>query len=156
MRASADPARSWRRELRLIGCIYGLILAVAILERLPPGLSLSAAGAISGRPTKAGEFSLTVTATDADGNTGSRDYFVSIAQAVIIVVSPGSLPEGEVGEAYRQTFHRLGRGRALHLHGGRRGAPGRRRRGGRRPAAGLALSSDGLLSGTPAEPGEFS
>ena len=123
---------------------------------LPPGLSLSSAGAISGRPSEAGEFSFTVTATDADGNTGSRDYAVSIAEAVIIVVSPGSLPEGEVGEAYSEKFHRLGRRRALHLRGRRRA---------RRAAVaaavaglppGLTLSSDGLLSGTPAEAGEFS
>ena len=74
----------------------------------------------------------------------------------MIVVSPGSLPEGEVGEAYSETFHRLRRRRALHLRGHRRA---------RRAAVaaavaglppGLTLSSDGLLSGTPAEAGEFS
>jgi uncharacterized protein YhjY with autotransporter beta-barrel domain len=41
---------------------------------LPAGLTLSSAGTLSGTPTQAGTFSFTVTATDADGSTGSQAY----------------------------------------------------------------------------------
>ncbi|MCM2474840.1 tandem-95 repeat protein [Rhizobium sp. CG5] len=48
---------------------------------LPDGLSLSSSGAISGTPTSAGSESLTVTATDAYGATGSQAYTLAIAIA---------------------------------------------------------------------------
>lgn len=41
---------------------------------LPTGLSLSSAGAITGTPTTVGTYSFTVTATDANSNTGSQAY----------------------------------------------------------------------------------
>lgn len=47
---------------------------------LPGGLSLSTSGAISGTPTAAGGFAFTVTATDALGFTGTRDYTVQVTQ----------------------------------------------------------------------------
>lgn len=47
---------------------------------LPGGLTLSASGALSGSPTAAGGFAFTVTATDALGFTGTRDYTVQVTQ----------------------------------------------------------------------------
>jgi len=41
---------------------------------LPPGLSLSASGTLSGTPTSTGTYTFTVTATDADSCTGTRTY----------------------------------------------------------------------------------
>ncbi|MFT7834805.1 S8 family serine peptidase [Saccharothrix sp. BKS2] len=41
---------------------------------LPPGLSISASGLISGTPTTAGSYSVTVTATDSAGRTGSTAF----------------------------------------------------------------------------------
>ena len=50
---------------------------------LPAGVSLSSAGVISGTPTTAGDFSLTVTATDENGATATTNSFtISIAKAV--------------------------------------------------------------------------
>jgi uncharacterized protein (TIGR03437 family) len=46
---------------------------------LPGGLTLSAAGVLSGTPNAAGTFNFTVTATDANSCTGTRGYTVSIA-----------------------------------------------------------------------------
>ncbi|MGH6690172.1 MAG: beta strand repeat-containing protein, partial [Gammaproteobacteria bacterium] len=40
----------------------------------PPGLSLASGGAISGTPTNTGSFNFTVTATDANGCTGSQAF----------------------------------------------------------------------------------
>lgn len=47
---------------------------------LPGGLTLSASGVVSGTPTAAGGFAFTVTATDALGFTGTRDYTVQVTQ----------------------------------------------------------------------------
>ena len=41
---------------------------------LPTGLTLSTTGVISGTPATSGEFTVTVTATDATGATGTRTY----------------------------------------------------------------------------------
>src|SRR5205823_1149512 len=49
---------------------------------LPSGLILSA-GVISGTPTSAGSSTFTVTATDANGCTGTRSYTVSIAGSAL-------------------------------------------------------------------------
>ena len=68
---------------------------------LPPGLSLSAQGALSGTPSAAGDFSFTVTATDTGGNTGSRTYGMSVGAPVVITVNPPELPDGEVDARYR-------------------------------------------------------
>jgi Putative Ig domain/Domain of unknown function DUF11 len=46
---------------------------------LPTGLTLSTAGVLSGTPTAAGSRSFTVTATDANQFSGTRDYTMSIA-----------------------------------------------------------------------------
>lgn len=49
---------------------------------LPDGLALNAAtGAITGTPTAAGVFNLTITATDTVGATGSRAFSITINQA---------------------------------------------------------------------------
>lgn len=46
---------------------------------LPAGLGISSAGAISGTPTAAGAYSVTVTVRDAGGATATRQYPVTIA-----------------------------------------------------------------------------
>jgi hypothetical protein len=47
---------------------------------LPAGLSLSSGGAVTGTPTTAATRAFTVTATDANGDTGSRAYSVTVAE----------------------------------------------------------------------------
>lgn len=50
---------------------------------LPGGLSLSAAGVLGGSPTTPGAFSFTVTASDANGDTGIVSYSGTIAAAPV-------------------------------------------------------------------------
>jgi hypothetical protein len=47
---------------------------------LPAGLSLSSGGALTGTPTTAGAFPLTITATDSNGTTGSQAYTLVVGQ----------------------------------------------------------------------------
>ena len=54
---------------------------------LPPGLTLSSAGVISGTPTAAGAFSFTVEALDSNGCTGTRDYTLVIVTPTPAVVA---------------------------------------------------------------------
>lgn len=48
---------------------------------LPTGLTLSSGGVLSGTPSAAGTFNFTITATDANGFTGSQAYAVTINSA---------------------------------------------------------------------------
>jgi len=48
---------------------------------LPTGLTLSPSGTLTGSPTSADTFNFTVTATDSQGCTGSREYSVFIGSA---------------------------------------------------------------------------
>ena len=48
---------------------------------LPAGMSMTSAGVVSGTPTVTGSFTFTVTATAANGCTGSRAYTLTIAVA---------------------------------------------------------------------------
>jgi hypothetical protein len=47
---------------------------------LPTGLGLTPTGAIVGRPTQAGRFAFTVTATDAEGRTGAYPTTLTVAE----------------------------------------------------------------------------
>lgn len=59
---------------------------------LPLGLNLSSGGGLIGAPTTDGSYSFTVTATDTNGCTGTRDYSVNIAPAA----PPGETAPGDV------------------------------------------------------------
>ncbi|RDL47540.1 hypothetical protein BLJAPNOD_05636 [Ensifer sp. M14] len=67
---------------------------------LPAGMTLSAGGVLSGTPTAGGSFpTITVTATDANGGTGTQDYTLTVA-APTISLSPTTLLAGALGVAY--------------------------------------------------------
>lgn len=104
---------------------------------LPAGLTLSSSGTISGTPSESGLASFTVTATDAQGCTGSRLYSINDTCATL-ALSPGTLPDGLVGSSYNQTITTSG-GTAPYTYATTSGSL----------PAGLTLSSSGLLSGTP-------
>ncbi|MEG3191236.1 putative Ig domain-containing protein [Lysobacter sp. D1-1-M9] len=70
---------------------------------LPPGLTMTSAGLISGTPTQRGDASFTVGVVDAVSDTGSRGYTVSVAGGTLSV-SPNPPPSGFTGRAYSQSF----------------------------------------------------
>lgn len=116
---------------------------------LPPGVSLSAAGILSGMPTAAGTFNFAVTATDASTGSGPyssapRGYSLNIG-APTIVVNPATIPNGTVAASYNQTVSASG-GIAPYTYTVTAGAL----------PAGLSLNlTTGDISGTPTAGGTF-
>ena len=69
---------------------------------LPVGLTF-VKGILSGTPTVAGSFSITVTATDTNHFTGSQSYTITV-NAPIITIGPATLHAATVGKHYSQAF----------------------------------------------------
>ena len=70
---------------------------------LPAGITLSTAGLLSGTPTVAGSFPITVTAKDTDNFTGMQAYTLTVGGPVITVL-PATLPAASTYVAFTQTF----------------------------------------------------
>ncbi len=112
---------------------------------LPAGLSMNAAGVISGTPSANGVFGFTVQATDTLFNTGSQAYSVTIGSAPL-TLGPPSLPAGTVGTPYSQNVTANG-GTAPYTYAVVTGAL----------PPGLALNGGtGAITGTPTTNGAYS
>jgi uncharacterized protein (TIGR03437 family) len=66
---------------------------------LPSGISLGAAGSLNGTPQKAGNFSVSITATDSVGAAALRSYQLVIAGDPI-TLGPASLPDALGNQPY--------------------------------------------------------
>jgi hypothetical protein len=112
---------------------------------LPTGLQLSPGGVLSGKPTAAGTFTFTVTASDSSGSpgpfSGTQSYTVNV---VAVTLGPTTLPITQVGASYQQTLTASG-GAAPYTF---------RLTSGTLPA-GVKLSTTGVLSGQPTAVGSF-
>jgi large repetitive protein len=112
---------------------------------LPPGLSLSSNGLLSGAPNAVGNFTFTVSATSFGACVGTRTYSILVTgTCATITLSPASLPGGTVGAAYNQIVSAAGGAGPYTLAVTAGALPG-----------GLSLSSGGSLSGTPTASGTF-
>jgi outer membrane autotransporter protein len=111
---------------------------------LPTGLSMTAAGTISGTPTSAGTYPITVTVTDAATQTAQKTYQLTI-NAPGIALAPSTLPQGKVGTVYTSTTIAASGGSAPYSYAVTSGAM----------PAGLTLSPAGVVSGSPTAAGSF-
>ncbi len=109
---------------------------------LPTGMTLSAGGLLSGKPTVAGSTTFKITVTDADNNTKSVNYSINIIP-VLLSVSPTALNDAFVNVPYSVTFTASG-GSAPYTFVLSSVAN----------AAGLTFSN-GVLSGTPTQAGTW-
>ncbi len=75
---------------------------------LPPGLTLSAGGLLSGTPTMSGAYTFSVTVTDANGAgvSDTQSYTVTIYNALTITAL--TLPDAEVNFAYNRFLSATG------------------------------------------------
>jgi len=115
----------------------------ASTSALPAGLSLSAAGVITGKPTATGATSVTVRVTDSASNTGDGTFSITVNAAVSITTAT-TLPTGYVGSNYSQALAATG--------GSGTGFSWTVASGSTLPA-GLSLSAAGVLSGKPTATG---
>ncbi|HSZ28855.1 MAG TPA: Ig domain-containing protein, partial [Pseudonocardiaceae bacterium] len=115
---------------------------------LPAGLSINTStGLISGTPTTAGSYSVTVTAKDTTGASGSASFTWTVNSATgntVTVTNPGS-QTGTVGTAVSLQIQATDSASGQTLTYSATGLP-----------AGLSISTTGLISGTPTTAGTSS
>jgi hypothetical protein len=109
---------------------------------LPAGLTLSAAGVLSGTPTAHGTFNVTVQVTSGV-SSDTRAYTLKIL-APVSITTTSPLPYAKKGYSYSKTFQATG-GTGTYSWSVTGGAL----------PAGLTLSGAGVLSGKPTEKGTF-
>ena len=103
---------------------------------LPGGLTLSAAGVISGTPTATGSFTFKARVTDGQGQTATSDFAISVQSGLTITTI--AVPAGQVGVSYSTTLTQAG-GTGPFTWSIAQGAL----------PAGLALSAAGTITGIP-------
>lgn len=112
---------------------------------LPAGLQLDEqSGTISGTPTAGGSFGFTVTAGDANNQTGARVYTLAVDPATIVLPAT-TLANGVVGTAYSAMITPASGGTAPYTYAVTGGAL----------PSGMALGSGGQISGTTTTPGIY-
>ncbi|HPA27371.1 MAG TPA: Ig domain-containing protein [Acidobacteriota bacterium] len=113
---------------------------------LPPGLTLTVGGLLSGTPSFLGSFTFGVTATDQNSCKGRRDYSLRIDSTGCppISILPDSISEGIRGIFFQQALSAQG-GAAPYKYILKEGSL----------PTGLSLTENGIISGTPSSEGTF-
>ena len=111
---------------------------------VPTGLTFSSAGVLGGTPAAAGSFTFTAQVTDSAASPASttKSFTVVIAASALAITTTSPLNGGTVGTAYSQTLAASGGTTAYSWSVTSGTLP-----------AGLALSTAGVLSGTPTAAG---
>jgi uncharacterized protein (TIGR03437 family) len=129
----------------LYACCGSSYLWTVVSGALPPGLSLSTAGVLSGVPTTSGIYSFLIEAADSSNaaNIGFRQFTMTVTP--ITLTSATALPYGNIAFPYSQKLTATGGTGTLSWSL----APFNYL------PPGLSLSSSGSISGTPTEIGQF-
>ena len=109
---------------------------------LPAGLNLTSSGVLTGIPTEGGDFNFGVRATDHVGTTTVAQLAFHVTVFPLVVASPSPLPVGYFEVQYQASLIAVG---GIHPYSWAVTA-------GTLPG-GLAMDSQGRLSGVPEEPG---
>ncbi len=112
---------------------------------LPPLLTLSSTGVISGVPATPGFSAFTITVTDSASHTTSQAFSLTITLGPLAITTLATLPVGVVGASYSQTLAATG-GVPPYTWQVKLGAW----------PPGLVFSSGGAITGAPSQVGSFS
>ncbi len=110
---------------------------------LPPGLSLSRDGVITGAPSSGGSFGFGLIVTDQNGSQGSKSCTLRVGPGPMRITSC-PLPQGTLGQQYAQGLNIIGDGVAPYIWTVAGVLP-----------RGLEIGPSGRLFGTPTQPGSF-
>jgi len=133
----------YSQSVGVSGGILPYTLAV-VGGALPPGLTLSPAGVLTGTPSESGTFGFAVRATDSASAVQTDTRTVSITIIPALSITTASLPGVDVGESYTTTVTAAG-GAQPYIWSVTGVLPG-----------GLTLNSTtGVISGTPTASGTF-
>lgn len=136
----AVAGRAYSQSLSTTGGTGPYSYSLAAGSSLPAGLSLSSGGIISGTPTSAGSANFTVNVTDGSGATDGAVLTLGVSGgAAALTIGPAVLPGATVGQSYSHQLVTTG-GTSPYRYNLASGSS---------LPAGLALSSSGLISGTP-------
>jgi hypothetical protein len=119
---------------------YNFRLLIGVL---PAGIQLNSDGTLTGTPTQTGIFPVTIRVRDGGGQTSQADLRININSSAFQITTT-SLDGATVGNAYNALLNASG-GTAPFVYALLRGSL----------PAGLALNSDGSLTGTPTAAGTF-
>lgn len=108
---------------------------------LPPGITLSSSGRLSGTPSSEGDYSFAVQCTQSGFTPGVMSYVLSVSGGTGFRLASTTLPQATVGQVYSGRIEALG-GQAPYAYQIVSGKPGW-----------LSMAADGSLSGTPDAPG---
>ena len=137
---NAQVGTAYSQALTVAGSVAPLSCSVSA-GSLPPGVTLSSAGLLSGVPAATGSFAFTARASDADGVPASRSYTL-VVTCPVIALTPPTLPDAQTGAAYSQTLVATG-GTAPYTFTLTSGSL----------PAGLTLSAAGEIGGVPTSSG---
>jgi len=111
---------------------------------LPAGVTLTSAGLLSGKPTAAGSFTFTVTATDNNTNKGTQAYTLTVNGPTLSLLPAAGTLNATVATAFSQAFTASG-GNTPYTY----------TETGTLPAGLTWDAATATLSGTPTEAGSF-
>lgn len=112
---------------------------------LPTGLNLNTSGTVSGTPTQIGNYTFTVVTTDSSSpaQVATKQFSIQI-QSPPVAITTTSLPNGTQSQAYQAALAASGGTPPLTWNVSAGSLP-----------AGLALSTSGVVSGTPSQSGTY-
>jgi hypothetical protein len=111
-------------------------------SKLPAGLTVSPSGLISGTPTQSGPFQPLFNISQPNGLKGQALAYLQVSSVPQISISPGALPNAVAGIPYSQPFStNFGPAQWAITQGAL--------------PAGMMLSANGVLSGTPTVLGQY-
>src|SRR5205823_2764138 len=82
--------------------------AVGAANTLPPGLTLSAAGVLSGTPSKTGTYSFAIAVQDQRQNTTSKTFSLTVQAPPPVITNSSPLPDGTPTVPYSYILNATG------------------------------------------------